>query len=223
MTEETENTENVETEVVEAEAPAAEAEAAPVAEEASEAPAEAAEEPVAEEKPGADADEESSSSSSSSSEEGSGEEEAASKGPDPEVVKALVAKPKKDARYYATGKRKTSVARVILTPGKGTSWINGREINEYFPRYALQSVVNEPMELVGATGHYHIRARIHGGGVSSQAGALKHGIARALATIDPAVRTQLKSRGYLKLDARQVERKKAGLKKARKRPQFSKR
>lgn len=138
-------------------------------------------------------------------------------------AKKLVDKPGKDARYQSTGKRKTSVARVILTPGDGTFWINGRTLEDYFPRHGLRTAIMEPLITSGATTTFSIRARIHGGGVSSQAGALRHGISRALADIHPIVRTQLKSKGFLKLDARQVERKKAGLKKARKRPQFSKR
>lgn len=132
-------------------------------------------------------------------------------------------KPSKDARYQATGKRKTAVARVILTPGKGTFWVNGRDLNEYFPRNSLRTEVMKPLNMVGAGDSYHVRARLHGGGTSAQAGALRHGIARALAEINQDVRSQLKGAGLLSLDARQVERKKAGLKKARKRPQFSKR
>lgn len=141
---------------------------------------------------------------------------------DIEALKAKVAKPAKDARYQATGKRKTSVARVIMTPGEGF-WINGRSLDEYFVRARDRGAILEPLKLTGADGAYHVRARIHGGGITGQTGALKHGIAKALAEIDPGVRSQLKSRGFLKVDTRQVERKKAGLKKARKRPQFSKR
>lgn len=144
-------------------------------------------------------------------------------GAEDETPAVDVTTPPTDARYQATGKRKTSVARVIVTPGDGTFWVNGRTLEDYFPRHRLRTEVLEPLDVIGATGSYHVRARMHGGGVSSQAGALRHGIAKALAEIHPTVRTQLKGKGLLKLDARQVERKKAGLKKARKRPQFSKR
>lgn len=139
------------------------------------------------------------------------------------AIQAQVANPPSDARYQATGKRKRSVARVILTPGDGTFWVNGRTLDNYFTRSALRSAVMEPLEAAGAVGAYHVRTRLHGGGVTGQAEALRHGIAKALSEIDPAVRRQLKSKGFLKVDTRQVERKKAGLKKARKRPQFSKR
>ncbi len=144
-------------------------------------------------------------------------------GPTEEELRAIVTKPAKDARYLATGKRKTSVARVIVTPGTGVFTINGRTLEEYFPRFGSRTAVMEPMTLVGAVGSWDVKARLHGGGASSQSGALRHGIAKALSEIHPGVRQQLKSRGLLKLDARQVERKKAGLKKARKRSQFSKR
>ena len=128
-----------------------------------------------------------------------------------------------DARYIATGKRKTAVARVILRPGKGGYTINGRSLEEYFPRAALQNAVKAPIETAGYESTMDVHARIHGGGVSSQAGALRHGVARALIEADPALRGELKRRGFLTRDARAKERRKAGLKKARKRPQFSKR
>jgi small subunit ribosomal protein S9 len=127
------------------------------------------------------------------------------------------------AQYLGTGKRKTSVARVILRPGDGATWINGRTIEEYFPRAAHRSLVFSPLETAGAAGTYDLRVRVHGGGVSGQAGAIRHGIARALVEADPELRIPLKRQGYLTRDARQVERKKAGLHKARKAPQFSKR
>jgi small subunit ribosomal protein S9 len=151
------------------------------------------------------------------------DEAAASAEHDLEAAKERLLKPAKGARYQATGKRKTSVARVILTPGDGSFWINGRDLGTYFPRNTLRVQVMEPFELTGAGSTYNVRARIHGGGVSSQAHALQHGIAKALSEVDPAIRSQLKGKGMLKVDTRQVERKKAGLKKARKRPQFSKR
>jgi small subunit ribosomal protein S9 len=127
------------------------------------------------------------------------------------------------ARYRATGKRKTAVARVILRPGKGRHTINGRSLEDYFPRATLQRTIAAPLEAVGYEQRMDVHARIHGGGVSAQAGALRHGIARALLEADPNLRRELKRRGLLTRDARVKERKKAGLKKARKRPQFSKR
>ena len=128
-----------------------------------------------------------------------------------------------DARYRATGKRKSAVARVILKPGEGTFTVNGRHLDEYFPRVKLQRVAQQPLEAAGYNTRMDVVARIHGGGVSAQATALRHGIARALVEADPALRGELKRRGYLTRDPRVKERKKAGLKKARKRPQFSKR
>jgi small subunit ribosomal protein S9 len=127
------------------------------------------------------------------------------------------------ARYTATGKRKTSVARVILKPGEGQYLINGRPLESMFPRQTLQRMIRQPLETVGYDARMDVIARMHGGGVSSQAGALRHGIARALIVADPNLRGELKRRGYLTRDPRVKERKKAGLKKARKRPQFSKR
>ena len=126
------------------------------------------------------------------------------------------------AQYLGTGKRKTSVARVILRPGDGKTWINGRTLEEYFPRACIEWR-SSPLETAGADGTYDLRVRVHGGGVSGQAGAVRHGIARALVEADPELRVSLKRQGYLTRDARQVERKKAGLHKARKAPQFSKR
>jgi small subunit ribosomal protein S9 len=128
-----------------------------------------------------------------------------------------------DARYNATGKRKSAIARVILKPGEGTYTVNGRHLDEYFPRVRLQRMASQPLEAAGYHTRMDVIARIHGGGVSAQANALRHGIARALVEADPALRTELKRRGYLTRDPREKERKKAGLKKARKRPQFSKR
>ncbi|MFL5865493.1 MAG: 30S ribosomal protein S9 [Thermoleophilaceae bacterium] len=128
-----------------------------------------------------------------------------------------------DARYAATGKRKSAVARVILKPGDGTYQINGRHLDEFFPRIKLQRMARQPLEVAGYGSRMDVNARIHGGGVAAQAGALRHGIARALVEADPNLRIELKRRGYLTRDPRVKERKKAGLKKARKRPQFSKR
>ena len=127
------------------------------------------------------------------------------------------------ARYTATGKRKTAVARVILKPGAGTYSINGKELDAYFPRETLRRIIRQPLEAVGYESRMDVVARMHGGGVAAQAGALRHGISRALLEADPNLRGELKRRGFLTRDPRVKERKKAGLKKARKRPQFSKR
>ena len=127
------------------------------------------------------------------------------------------------ARYRATGKRKTAVARVILRPGTGAYAINGKPLETYFPRQALGRNIRQPLEVVGYEDRMDVVANVHGGGVSSQAGALRHGISRALLEADPSLRGELKRRGFLTRDSRVKERKKAGLKKARKRPQFSKR
>jgi small subunit ribosomal protein S9 len=127
------------------------------------------------------------------------------------------------ARYTATGKRKTAVARVIVKPGSGTYRINGKTLEAFFPRETLQRVIRQPLETVGYESRMDVVARMHGGGVSAQAGALRHGISRALIVADPNLRGELKRRGFLTRDPRVKERKKAGLKKARKRPQFSKR
>jgi small subunit ribosomal protein S9 len=127
------------------------------------------------------------------------------------------------AQYQGTGKRKTSVARVILRPGDGTTWVNGKTLQEYFPRPTHQKLALSPLETAGLAGSYDIRVRVHGGGPSGQAGAVRHGIARAIVEIDPELRVPLKRQGFLTRDARVVERKKAGLHKAHKAPQFSKR
>ena len=127
------------------------------------------------------------------------------------------------AQYRGTGKRKTSVARVILRPGDGTTWVNGRTIEEYFPRTVWQAIAVSPLKTAGLEGQYDLRVRLHGGGPSGQAGAMRHGIARALVEVNPELRAPLKRAGFLTRDARIVERKKAGLHKARKAPQFSKR
>jgi small subunit ribosomal protein S9 len=127
------------------------------------------------------------------------------------------------ARYRATGKRKTSIARVTLRPGTGAYLINGRSLEGHFPRVTLQRNIRQPLETVGYHERMDVVARLHGGGISAQAGALRHGVSRALLEADPNLRGELKRRGFLTRDARAKERKKAGLKKARKRPQFSKR
>jgi small subunit ribosomal protein S9 len=127
------------------------------------------------------------------------------------------------ARYRATGKRKTAIARVTLRPGTGTYLINGKTLDVYFPRDTLQRNIRQPLETVGYQDRMDVVARLHGGGISAQGGALRHGISRALLEADPNLRGELKRRGFLTRDSRAKERKKAGLKKARKRPQFSKR
>jgi small subunit ribosomal protein S9 len=127
------------------------------------------------------------------------------------------------ARYTATGKRKSAIARVILKPGTGAYTVNGKELDSYFPRESLRRVIRNPLEAVGYETRMDVITRIHGGGVSAQAGALRHGISRALLEADPNLRAELKRRGFLTRDSRVKERKKAGLKKARKKPQFSKR
>jgi small subunit ribosomal protein S9 len=127
------------------------------------------------------------------------------------------------ARYRATGKRKTAVARVTLLPGTGAYVINGKTLDEFFPRATLQRTIRQPLETVGYEDRMDVVASMHGGGVSAQAGALRHGVSKALLEADPNLRTELKRRGFLTRDARVKERKKAGLKKARKKPQFSKR
>jgi small subunit ribosomal protein S9 len=127
------------------------------------------------------------------------------------------------AQYRGTGKRKTSVARVILRPGSGATWVNGKSLAEYFPRMVHQMLATSPLKTAGLDGQYDLRVRVHGGGPSGQAGAVRHGIARALVEVNPELRVPLKRAGFLTRDARQVERKKAGLHKARKAPQFSKR
>jgi small subunit ribosomal protein S9 len=127
------------------------------------------------------------------------------------------------ARYRATGKRKTAVARVTLRPGSGTYLVNGRTLEDHFPRVTQQRNIRQPLETVGYQERMDVVARLHGGGISAQAGALRHGVSRALLEADPNLRGELKRRGFLTRDSRAKERKKAGLKKARKKPQFSKR
>ena len=127
------------------------------------------------------------------------------------------------AQYQGTGKRKTSVARVILRPGDGTTWVNGRTLEEYFPRASLRTTATAPLRVAGVEGTFDLRVRVHGGGLTGQAGAVRHGLARALVEADPSLRSVLKREGLLTRDARIVERKKAGLHKARKAPQYSKR
>jgi small subunit ribosomal protein S9 len=133
------------------------------------------------------------------------------------------AKMESGARYLATGKRKSSIARVTLLPGDGKIEVNKRSLEEFFPRPLHQTMARQPLAVSGYEGNVDVRVRVHGGGISGQAGAVRHGIARALTEIDPELRGDLKRRGFLTRDARVKERRKAGLKKARKKPQFSKR
>jgi small subunit ribosomal protein S9 len=125
--------------------------------------------------------------------------------------------------YRGTGRRKTAVARVRVVPGEGNITVNGRDYTEYFPRPAYQASVSAPLKVLGAGERYDVMAQVHGGGPTGQADAVRHGIARALAEESQEARGELKEAGLLTRDSRAVERKKYGLKKARKRPQFSKR
>jgi len=150
------------------------------------------------------------------------ETEAAEPEPEPTPVPTIT-ELAAGARYIATGKRKSSVARVIIKPGTGDFQLNGRSLEVYFPRRTHQVVVRQPLEAVGFVGQVDVVARIHGGGISGQADAVRHGIAKALIEAEPALRGELKRRQLLTRDPREKERRKAGLKKARKRPQFSKR
>ena len=126
-------------------------------------------------------------------------------------------------RSYATGKRKNSIARVWLKKGEGNISINGKLLKDYFSRPVLQMIVNQPLEVIQSLGGYDIMATVKGGGLSGQAGALRHGISKALSTYDSGHRPILKKVGFLTRDSRVVERKKAGLAKARRSYQFSKR
>ena len=125
--------------------------------------------------------------------------------------------------YRGTGRRKTAVARVRIMPGEGKITVNGRDYTEYFPRSVYQESVSASLRILEAGNRYDVVAQVHGGGPTGQADAVRHGIARALAEESQEARSELKDAGLLTRDARAVERKKYGLKKARKRPQFSKR
>lgn len=126
-------------------------------------------------------------------------------------------------QYYGTGRRKHSVARVRLVPGEGRIVINKREMDEYFGVETLKMIVKQPLNLTETLGNYDVFVLAHGGGISGQAGAIRHGIARALLKVDPEYRGSLKKAGFLTRDPRMKERKKYGLKAARRAPQFSKR
>lgn len=233
---------------VEAEAESSEEPAADEQDEGSEAPAEepvteeAPEEPKAEEKkkdviPGADLEPiavESQTRELSAEERARQEAEEEEKArreaaligadePDAEAASRAPAKMESGSRFLATGKRKCSIARVILLPGDGKIEVNKRSLEEFFPRPLHQTMAVQPLTVSGYEGNVDVRVRVHGGGISGQAGAVRHGIARALTEIDPELRGDLKRRGFLTRDARVKERRKAGLKKARKKPQFSKR
>ena len=128
-----------------------------------------------------------------------------------------------DIQYYGTGRRKSSVARVRLVPGNGNVTINGKDMAEYFGKKTLEMIVMQPLELTETVGRFDVKVNATGGGTSGQAGAIRHGIARALLKADPEYRPALKRAGYLTRDPRMKERKKYGLKAARRAPQFSKR
>ena len=128
-----------------------------------------------------------------------------------------------DTQYYGTGRRKTSSARVFLENGSGNITINNRTIDQYFGREVARMIVRQPLELADMAEKLDLKVTVKGGGSFGQAGAIRHGIARALLQYDEELRSSLRKAGFLTRDARQVERKKVGLHKARKRPQFSKR
>ncbi|MCI8339668.1 MAG: 30S ribosomal protein S9 [Lachnospiraceae bacterium] len=127
------------------------------------------------------------------------------------------------AKFYGTGRRKSSVARVYLMPGTGKITVNKRDIDDYFGLETLKIIIRQPMEATNTTDKYDAKITVRGGGFTGQAGAIRHGIARALLTVDEDFRPTLKKAGYLTRDPRMKERKKYGLKKARRAPQFSKR
>ncbi|MBQ9610704.1 MAG: 30S ribosomal protein S9 [Lachnospiraceae bacterium] len=129
----------------------------------------------------------------------------------------------KSSRFYGTGRRKSSVARVYLVPGTGKVTINKKDMEEYFGLNTLKVIVNQPFAATGTTGKYDVLVNVHGGGFTGQAGAIRHGISRALLQADPEFRPVLKKAGFLTRDPRMKERKKYGLKAARRAPQFSKR
>ena len=128
-----------------------------------------------------------------------------------------------DIKYNAIGRRKSSVARVNVSAGSGRIIVNSKPVDTYFPRETLRMIIRQPIELIGATGKHDITAKVDGGGLTGQAGAVRLGIARAFVKMDADLRSKLKKEGFLTRDPREVERKKYGLKGARKRFQFSKR
>ncbi|WP_213990864.1 30S ribosomal protein S9 [Sodalis sp. dw_96] len=126
-------------------------------------------------------------------------------------------------QYYGTGRRKSSSARVFIKPGRGNIVINQRSLDQYFGRETARMVVRQPLELIGVVEKFDLFITVSGGGISGQAGAIRHGITRALMQYDESLRGELRKAGFVTRDARKVERKKVGLRKARRRPQFSKR
>ncbi len=128
-----------------------------------------------------------------------------------------------ETQYYGTGRRKTSSARVFLTRGAGLITVNGRPLDQYFGREVARMIVRQPLQVAGANDGFDIKVTVSGGGNFGQAGAIRHGLARALLQYDESLRSPLRQAGFLTRDAREVERKKVGLHKARKKPQFSKR
>jgi small subunit ribosomal protein S9 len=236
-----EPSEEVDGDPVAEEVTAPEADQEVAAEETEEAPRERAPEPKAEEKkkdviPGADLEpilvepegpalsaEEKARLEAEEEEKARREAELAAAQETDAAASRAPAKMEKGARFLATGKRKSAIARVTVMPGNGKIEINKRSIEEFFPRPLHQTIVKQPLAVSGYEGNVDVRVRVHGGGISGQAGAVRHGVARALTEIDAELRGDLKRRGFLTRDARVKERRKAGLKKARKRPQFSKR
>lgn len=128
-----------------------------------------------------------------------------------------------ETQYYSTGRRKSSAARVFLRPGEGKILVNKRPLDEYFGRKTARMIVRQPLELIDMTEKFDIYVTVSGGGSSGQAGAIRHGLTRALIEYDESLRPSLRKAGFVTRDAREVERKKVGLHKARKRPQYSKR
>ncbi|MCP4356093.1 MAG: 30S ribosomal protein S9 [Proteobacteria bacterium] len=139
------------------------------------------------------------------------------------MAESIKAADRKQGRYYATGKRKDSVARLWLTKGKGVVKINGRTFENYLPRPSSRMVVVRPFEVAELVGKFDVNVKVHGGGLSGQAGAIRHAISKALVEYDESLKKVLKDEGFITRDSRVVERKKPGLKKARRSPQFSKR
>jgi small subunit ribosomal protein S9 len=155
---------------------------------------------------------------SATGDDATSETDAVAETPAPRVPKTIIGGP-----VGATGRRKEAIARVRLIPGTGQWKINGRSLEDYFPNKVHQQIVNEPLKTLDVADHYDVLVRVQGGGISGQAGAVRLGIARALIDSDPEARPPLKKAGFLTRDARVKERKKYGLKKARKAPQYSKR
>jgi small subunit ribosomal protein S9 len=154
-----------------------------------------------------------------------GDLETVASGDEASADTAVIREPKRDdfGRSYATGKRKDAIARVWIKPGSGKVMVNGKEMNSYFARPVLQMILRQPFQVAGVEDQFDVNATVKGGGLSGQAGAVKHGISKALQLYEPALRGALKSAGFLTRDSRVVERKKYGKRKARRSFQFSKR